>query len=90
MIVNAEVPLAPGMDATAAWRRLHKLMMKNGTYTAMKRHTSYRKPSQAARIKSAKARRRARKDGYLSEARRLAYLDRQGLSDDAGRAAQSR
>jgi ribosomal protein S21 len=61
MIVNAEVLLEPGDDATAAWKKLHKLLMVTGTYTAARRHDSYRKPSEAARIKSAKARRRDRK-----------------------------
>jgi ribosomal protein S21 len=90
MSVNAEVILSPGQDAAQAWKLLHRLLMKTGTYTDAKRHEAYRKPGERKRIKSAKARRRARKNGNQYEARHLAHLDRQGLSDDTRRAAPGR
>jgi ribosomal protein S21 len=90
MIVNASITLEPGDDATVVWKRLHKLLMKTGTYTDAKRHEAYRKPGERKRIKSAKARRRARKNGYISEARHLAHLDRNGLSDDQRRVVDRR
>jgi ribosomal protein S21 len=91
MRVNAEIILSPGQDAEQACKQLKKALAKVGMGATMRRHAFHMKPGERKRFKSAKARRRARKDGYHPyEAKHLAYLDRYGLPDDPRRAADRR
>lgn len=60
-MVNATVKLYEGELAETALKRLKKELARGGTFAAMKRHESYRKPSVAKRIKSLVARAKVRK-----------------------------